>query len=219
MPRYFSNRRNLTIRMRILLTGFEPFGKVKINPSEQIVDSIAMRDRNLRGADLVTDILPTEFRAAGNKIRRLIRSVHPSAVVCLGVAASRNAISLERVALNLDDEASPDNAGTVRIGWPIARHAPAAYWSTLPIEHMCAALGKRGIPVNISNHAGTYVCNHVFYVARHELEIMGRRTPCGLIHVPGVRKRGNSSKGPALALGEMVTAVESCLEILRKRKV
>lgn len=177
-----------------------------------------MRARSRAQKDLFTAILPTEFNAAGKKIRRLIRAIRPAAVVCLGVAASRKTISLERVALNLDDEALPDNAGRVRLGRPIARGGPAAYWSTLPLERMRQALEKSGIAANISNHAGTYVCNHVFYVVRHEIERMKARSRCGLIHVPDVRKQGKNSKAPGMALSRMVAAVECCIEILRERE-
>ena len=113
--------------MKILLTGFEPFGSVRLNPSEQIVREIAERSRSGGKDDLITEILPTEFVAAGKRIKRLIRSIRPAVVVCLGVAASRDKISLERVALNLNDEALPDNAGRVRLGRPIVRGGPLAF--------------------------------------------------------------------------------------------
>ena len=204
--------------MRILLTGFEPFGAVRANPSGEIVGRIAARARSRDEKDLFTAILPTEFSAAAKKIRRLIRTIRPAAIVCLGVAPSRKTISLERVALNLDDERLPDNAGLIRLGRPIARGGPAAYWSTLPLERMRQALDGRGIRANISNHAGTYVCNHVFYAARHEIERMKARSRCGLIHVPGVRKQGKNSKAAGMALSRMVAAVECCIEILRERE-
>jgi pyroglutamyl-peptidase len=156
--------------MKILLTGFEPYGVVEVNPSEQVVRRIAARARARGQNNLYTEILPTEFVAAGKRIRQLIRKLRPGAVLCLGVAPSRDKISLERIALNLNDDPLPDNAGRVRAGRRIVPGGPVAYWSTLPLERIRKQLEKRGVPVSYSNHAGTYLCNHVFYVARHEIE-------------------------------------------------
>ena len=203
--------------MKILLTGFEPYGKVEVNPSEQVVQMIVERTRARGDDELVTEILPTEFVAAGRRIRQLIRKLRPAAVLCLGVAPSRDKISLERVALNLDDDLLPDNAGRTRAGQKIVPGSPVAYWSTLPLERIRKQLEKHGIPVSYSNHAGTYLCNHVFYVARHETERMGNRARCGFLHVPPLRQRGKNRKLRGMPLSKMIQAVESCLEILRKR--
>ena len=196
--------------MKILLTGFTPFGKVRVNPSEQVVRRLAESERRNGRIQLVTDVLPVEYRAATRRIRRLIRRERPDAILCTGVAPSRKAISLERVALNLDDDPQRDNAGEVRRGWEIAPGGPAAYWSTLPLDALQRALKRRGIVVNLSNHAGAFLCNHVFYVARHEVTRMRRRIPCGFLHVPPMR--GSRRRG--MALGRMVQAVECSLDVL-----
>ena len=210
--------------MKILLTGFEPFGPVRVNPSEQIVQRIGERmgrrvDKDARGRgaiELRAEVLPTEFAAADRRIRRLIREFRPEAVLCLGVAPKRDQISLERVALNLDDDSLPDNAGRRRAGRRIVPSGPAAYWSTLPLERMRKQLERQGIPVSYSNHAGTYLCNHVFYVARHEIERLGNGAPCGFIHVPPARTRAKRRKRRGMELSQMVEAIESCLTILAK---
>jgi len=204
----------LPTAMKILLTGFEPFARVRVNPSQKIVEALAQDRRPPRAAELIVEVLPTEFRAAGRRIRALLRHVRPDAVVCLGVAASRTAISLERVALNLDDDALPDNAGLRLGGRPIARHGPPAYWSTLPLARLHKALQARGIPSAISNHAGTFVCNHVFYLARHEVERLGNRAPCGFIHVPALSRKGGKS---GLPLNRMTEAITCCLGVLAGR--
>ena len=204
--------------MKILLTGFEPFGEVRVNPSEQIVRRIAALARSRGDDDLVTEVLPTEFAAAEKRIRQLIRKLRPAAVLCLGVAPQRDKISLERVALNLDDDSLPDNAGRRRAGRRIVPRGPAAYWSTLPLELIRKQLERRKISVIYSNHAGTYLCNHVFYVARHETERMGNRARCGFIHVPPVRKRSKGTQQRGIPLRTMVEAVECCLEVLRNRR-
>ncbi|MBI1956809.1 MAG: hypothetical protein HYS38_10480 [Acidobacteria bacterium] len=200
--------------MKILLTGFEPYRRLHVNPSEQVVRALAKQEQLRGDADLVTEILPTEYVRAGKRIRQLIRRIRPGVVLCLGVAPARRAISLERVALNLDDDPLPDNAGQIRSGRPIVRGGPAAYWSTLPLERLRRVLEKHGIPVMVSNHAGTYLCNHVFYLARREMEPWGDRAPCGFIHLPGPRPR--REKTNAIPLHKMVEAIECCLQVLRK---
>ena len=140
-----------------------------------------------------------------------------SLVLCLGVAAAREQICLERFALNLDDELSPDNAKQVRNGRRIVRGAPLAYETTLPIMRMLAALKKRGIPARISNHAGTYVCNHVFFAARHEIEKTHKKIPCGLIHMPLPGVARNAPMKREMPLNEMVEATQCCVQVLKKR--
>lgn len=194
--------------MTILLTGFTPFGKVAVNPSQLIIAQVAAR----REPDVITAVLPVEYAASGRSMAELIRIYQPDAVLCLGVAANRQAISLERVALNLDDAALPDNAGDQASGRLILPDGPLAYWSTLPLEAMLAALHARGLPAVISNHAGAYVCNHVFYVARHTLDRMDSRAACGFVHVPALRE-GDDTNG--LPLAQMVEAVDCCLNVLR----
>ncbi|MBV9123816.1 MAG: pyroglutamyl-peptidase I [Planctomycetes bacterium] len=217
--------------MKILLTGFNPFGKVKRNPSELIVRRLRERPRAVVRADLVLEVLPTEFLSAGKRIQELIREVRPDAVVCLGVAQMRTAISLERFALNVNDCTLPDNAGARAEGRCIAEKGPEAYRSTLPLDYMREALQQRGIPVHISNHAGTYVCNHVFYTARDEVEHLDHPARCGFIHVPrlcrpgqfalwqAARKWWKALPGPGLPLSTMVQAVEICLHVVEEETV
>jgi pyroglutamyl-peptidase len=195
--------------MKILLTGFTPFGAVETNPSQLIVEHFTSRVTHDGSVTIIAEVLPTVFETAGSRIRALIREHHPDAVVSLGVAQSRNAIHLERVALNLNDAGIPDNAGDLAQGRLIVPDGPLAYWSTLPIESMLAALKSRDIPATISNHAGAYVCNHVFFSARHEIEQLGRSIPCGFIHVPAI-----GTEPPGLPLATMIAAVDQCLTVL-----
>lgn len=196
--------------MKTLLTGFTTFGDVTVNPSQLIVEAVTARSHV---SDLVTAILPVEYAAAESCIARLIREHQPDAVVCLGVAQSRKVVCLERVALNLDDAAIPDNAGDLACGCLIEPAGPPAYWSTLPLNAMLAALQARGIPAAISNHAGAYVCNHVFYTARRELDRLASTAPCGFIHVPMLCEAEADPDGLPLAI--MVEAVECCLGVLK----
>jgi pyroglutamyl-peptidase len=197
--------------MKTLLTGFVPFGDVAVNPSQLIVQQIAQRREF---PELLTAVLPVEFAVAGDCIRQLIRDLLPEAVLCLGVAQNRDAINLERVALNLDDARIPDNAGQRIFGEPIVSDGPVGYWSTLPLEPMEKALRELEIPVIMSNHAGAYLCNHVFFSARHELECQQRKVPCGFVHVPRLCETA-SEDCAGLSLDTMVKAIECCLHCIQ----
>jgi pyroglutamyl-peptidase len=199
--------------MKTLLTGFNGFGSVLLNPSQLVVETRAERARQAGSNDLITEVLPTEFVQAGKRIVQLIRKFRPQRIVCLGVASTARTLRLERVALNLDDGEQVDNAGLILKGKLIVGEGPPAYWSTLSLERMCAGLLERGIPAVISNHAGTYVCNHVFYCARHEVERLGSQATCGFIHLPPLTQPagGAVTEKAAMALELMIEAVELCL--------
>ena len=191
--------------MAILLTGFVPFSENRVNPSQWVVEALAGQ------AGLVTAVLPVEFQAAGDCLRDLIQQHAPEAILMLGLAEKRPSISLERFALNIDDARIADNAGKSPSGQPIADEGPAAYTTTLPLQAMLDSLQALDIPAMISNHAGTYVCNHVFYVARHRLAQSGRAIPCGFIHLPPI---ADSPDDPGLPLEMMLAAVRCCVDQL-----
>ncbi|MGE3913220.1 MAG: hypothetical protein AB7K36_27930 [Chloroflexota bacterium] len=204
--------------MTILVTGFEPFGGVATNPSQRIVEALTGNGAARHGVALVTEILPTEYEAAGRRIVGLIREIQPTAVLSLGLAASAAAVRLERVALNLNDAVRPDNAGDLATGRPIQPDGPIGYWSTLPLDRMLAALRERDIPAIISNHAGAYVCNHVFYTARHEVERLGNGMAAGFVHVPLLAEQPDAPGpgGAKLPLAQLVEGVECCLDVLTR---
>jgi pyroglutamyl-peptidase len=204
--------------MKILLTGFEPFGQLRINPSQAIIQAVRARSVLLYPDQVSTEILPTAFEAAGNRIRELIDTLKPSAVILLGASTEDTVIRLERVALNLNDSVLPDNAGRAPINQMIVPNGPVAYWSTLPLELLKRELQKRSIPVMISNNAGTYVCNHVFYVGSHQIEQNGIKTICGFIHLPLMTEQTKSMKIgiQGLPFSTMLEAVECCIDVIRK---
>jgi pyroglutamyl-peptidase len=189
---------------------------VKINPSQCIVEHFQAQQRD----DLITLMLPVEYATSGTRLIEAIKQHNPDAVLSLGVAASRNAINLERIAVNVDDASIPDNVGHKASGERIAEEGPAAYWSTLPLEAMKAALDAQGIAVTYSNHAGAYMCNHVFYSARHALEGARSSIPCGFIHIPDLPKTEGEKAGSepyGMPLETMIEAVEICLKVLREK--
>ena len=174
-------------RPTLLLTGFDPFDGAKSNPSWEAAS--ALDGRIVGGHRIVARQLPTEFDASLRVLRSAIRETAPSLVVSLGLAGGRRELSLERVAINVDDARIPDNAGAQPIDTSIAARGPAAYFSTLPIKAMLAALHKHDIPAQVSQTAGTYVCNHVFYGLMHALR-RKRGVRGGFIHVPATGRGG-----------------------------
>jgi pyroglutamyl-peptidase len=153
----------------ILVTGFEPFGGLLRNPTGEIALAFG-------GA-----VLPVDYGRVGPALDALLAR-RPRALLLLGLAVGRPRISLERVAINFRDGQRPDNAGSVPEEREVVRGGPAAYFSTLPLEAMHAALAGDGLPVEHSLSAGGYLCNAAFYLARHKLG--ARPVPCGFVHMP-----------------------------------
>ncbi|WP_119419501.1 pyroglutamyl-peptidase I [Desertibaculum subflavum] len=193
--------------MKVVVTGFEPFGEHAENPSRLIVRRLGAE--GVAGFDLVTAELPTVFAAAGAEIRRLLDAHRPDLLLSIGVASNRSVISVERIGLNLDDTALPDNAGFATEARPIVTSGPLALAATLPVLAMRAAIGRLGLPVEVSNHAGTYVCNHVLYAALHHAAAKGHATRIGFLHVPQVIDPTAKSN---LGLDDLVAAARAALQ-------
>ena len=196
----------------IVLTGFTAFAGVDVNPSEKIIQYIQAQEVD----DVVAEVLPVTFQTAGERIRELIRDHQPHAVMMLGVAGGRDAINLERFALNINDATVPDNSGKRVSGQEIVPDGATAYRSTLPLEMMKAKLESLEIPVVYSNHAGAYVCNHVFYCARHAIDTNGLNIPCGFIHIPMMQEANHEGASVGLPLQTMIDATVACLDVLRE---
>ena len=186
----------------VLVTAFEPFGGEAVNASALAVAGLAGRD--IAGHRVETALLPVVFGDCARVLREHLRRLRPSLVVCTGQAAGRGEISLERIAINLDDTDRPDNAGVRAAARPVRPGGPAAYWSTLPIDALLPALRAQDLPAGASVGAGTFVCNHLFYELMHALR---RRPGCrgGFVHVPvtpaqaATCVRGSSPPLPSLA--------------------
>ena len=190
----------------VLLTGFDPFAGDAVNPSWEavrVLDGETIADHRV-----IAEKLPVVFGDALHALRAAIERTKPALVICTGVAATRTRLSIERVAINVDDARIPDNAGRQPIDVPVAHDGPAAYFSTLPIKAMLHALDQAGIPADISQTAGTYVCNHVFYGLMHELamhpEIRG-----GFIHVPPLADEGQPH---GIALATLIDGLRRAVE-------
>ncbi|MFW5331426.1 pyroglutamyl-peptidase I [Hydrogenophaga sp. ZJX-1] len=187
-------------RPRVLLTGFDAFGGDAINPSWLAVR--ALHGRQMAGHAVVAAQLPTVFGEALRALHVLLVKHQPALVICVGQAGGRSALSLERIAINVDDAPIPDNAGAQPIDAPVAPGAPAAYFSTLPIKAMLAALQREGLPTEVSQTAGTFVCNHVFFGLMHTIAANPelRHTRGGFVHVPWLPEQGT----PNMALDDLV---------------
>lgn len=203
------------LKMRtVLVTGFEPFDGAEINPSLEIA-------RNLHGSviaghTVVGALLPCVFGAAIPELQRLLRVHRPMLVIGVGQAGGRAAITPERVALNVDDARIADNAGAQPVDRPVVRDGPAAYFSTLPVKAIVAALRAAGLPSEVSQTAGTFVCNHVFYGLMHALRTR-KDVRGGFIHVPFLPEQ--AQKGQAsLPLEDMVYGVALAVETALRLK-
>jgi len=189
----------------VLLTGFDPFGADTINPSWLAVK--ALHGRQIMGHSIVAAQLPTVFGASLQTLRALLKQHKPTLIICVGQAGGRNALSLERVAINnINDARIADNAAAQPVDTPVIPDGPAAYFSTLPIKSMLVALQREGVAAEVSQTAGTFVCNHVFYGLMHALATQRglRRVRGGFIHVPWLPEQGS----PAMALDDMARGLK-----------
>ena len=191
----------------LLLTGFEPFGGESVNPSTQVAQALA--GERIGGHRVVACELPCVFGAAIEVLDEALARHEPRLVLALGQAAGRCDLSLERVAINVDDARIADNAGRQPIDEPVSADGPAAYFSSLPIKAMVAALREAGVPASVSQTAGTFVCNHVFYGLMQRLRGGARG---GFMHLPLLPEQAARHPGQAsLPLATMVDGVRIAL--------
>lgn len=194
----------------VLLTGFEPFNGATINPAWEAVRALA--DWQGDGFQVVTRQLPCVFGLSTRLMLDAIEECKPDVVIAVGQAGGRPEISVERVAINVDDAPIPDNDGWQPQDATIVSVGPAAYFSTLPIKAIAHAMRARGVAANVSQTAGTFVCNHVFYGLMHfthELPLIA-----GFIHVPYMQEQVLDKPGVAgMALDDMIEGLRAAVEV------
>jgi pyroglutamyl-peptidase len=205
-------------RPTLLVTGFEPFAGQAANPAEEVakaLDGRAIGDAVVRSA-----ILPVHHAEAAPRVARLVQETDPRAIVHLGLAAGRARLALERVAVNVMDFDTPDNAGFRAQGEPCVPGGPAAYFATLPLAPILAALVAEGIPAYVSNTAGTYLCNQTLYGTLHLLASGPRAVPTGFIHLPlsPAIVAASGLEQPSMDPGLMVRAVEIALGVVTRAR-
>jgi pyroglutamyl-peptidase len=186
----------------VLLTGFEPFAGDATNPSGDAVRVV--QERWAGAEDLVVEVLPVAFDAAATRLRQLLDEHRPDVVIATGLAGGRAHVTPERVAINLADARIPDNDGAQPVDRPVVDGGPVAYFATLPVKAIAAALDDEGIPAAVSHSAGTFVCNHVMYTV---LDAAAPDVRAGFVHLPYARD--SAPEGAAsLPLDDIVRALE-----------
>src|SRR5579864_8093058 len=206
--------------MKVLVTGFEPFDRDSINPSLEAVRRLPPR---LGDLIVATRVLPTAFGRALAALEDAVMTTAPDIVLCLGLAGGRAALSLERVAINIDDARIPDNDENQPIDVPVVAGGPAAYFATLPIKAAAAALREAGLPAIVSNSAGTFVCNHVFYGLMHLAATRRPGMRGGFLHLPllpdqAAQHAMDPGGAPSMALADIVRGVEIVLSVAASRR-
>lgn len=198
-------------KMKILLTGFTPFGGESINPA---LEAVKLVKSPAPGIEVRALEVPTVFSLSAQTVTAAMDEYRPDAVICVGQAAGRSAVTPERVAINIDDARIPDNAGEQPVDSPIVPGAPAAYFATLPIKAVAQAIRAAGVPAEISNTAGTYVCNHLMYSVLHHAALHYPDMRAGFIHVPCIPEQTTGKDIPSLPLEKLVLALEAAVGAL-----
>lgn len=199
--------------MKVLITGFDPFGGEKINPAWEAVRALP---DNIDGIEVIKLQIPTVFKKSAQKLFENIDAVKPDAVICVGQAGGRFEFCVERVAINLDDGRIPDNEGYQPVDTPVFEDGDTAYFTSLPIKAMVEELKKASIPAAVSNTAGTYVCNHIMYSLLYYLNKNNLNIKGGFIHVPYIPEQVVDKKGvPYMELTRITKALEVSIKAVR----
>ena len=211
-----SNSRHPPSAEVVLVTGFDCFGGETINPSWEICRRLP---REIAGLRVETCLVPCEFRRSIEVVAEAIERHRPSIVLSVGQAGGRSRLGVERVALNVDDARIPDNAGAQPVDEAIASNGPPAYFATVPVKAMARAIRAAGIPAEVSNSAGTYVCNHVMYGVLHFLAASGQKARAGFIHVPYAEAQVLDKRDtPAMSIESMTAGIAAAIEAAARTK-
>ena len=195
--------------MKIIVTGFDPFGGEKINPSIECVKALP----EVEGVELIRLELPTVFKESAIRLNEVINDVKPDAVLSVGQAGGRPGITMERIAINVDDARIPDNISQQPIDEAIQLDGEAAYFTTLPIKRIVKAIREAGILAEVSNSAGTFVCNHIMYQALFAATKADKPFKAGFMHIPFIPEQ--TTDKPSLPLEESTKAVQIAIETIR----
>lgn len=202
--------------MKILVTGFDPFGGETINPA---IETVKRLPDMIAGAQIIKLEIPTVCHKSLRVIDEAVAQYDPDVVLSIGQAGGRPDITVERVGINVDDYRIPDNEGNQIIDEPIYPDGPDAYLVTIPIKAMVQRIQGRNIPASVSNTAGTFVCNHVTYGVCHLLatKYSGKRS--GFIHIPYLPQQVVDKKNmPSMSQEMMVEAIEAAIEAIVETK-
>lgn len=197
---------------KLLLTGFEPFLDYTVNPTMKIVE--ALDGKTIGNYQVVGKIMPVDFNVSGEFLLQFIEEENPDAVISLGLAAGRYKITPERIALNVKD-GDVDNEGNKPVDEPIRKEGEAAYMSTLPVRKMVDHLLANGLPADISNTAGAYLCNNVMYEGLHYAKHKKTTLKTGFIHIPASHELAiQHGRIPSWSHEDLVKGIQLCIEVL-----
>ena len=195
--------------MKIIVTGFDPFGGETINPSIECVKALP----EIEGVELIRLELPTVFKESAKRLNEVINDVKPDAVLSVGQAGGRPGITMERIAINVDDARIPDNISQQPIDETIQTEGEAAYFTTLPIKRIVKAIREAGISAEVSNSAGTFVCNHIMYQSLFAASKADKPFKAGFMHIPFIPEQ--TTDKPSLPLEESTRALQIAIETIR----
>lgn len=199
--------------MKILLTAFDPFADEKINPTLEVLKKL---EDNILDVQLIKLELPTVFDKSSKILEEKIKEVKPDVILSLGQAGGRSKITVERIAINVDDASIKDNAGEKPLDQKIRNNGENAYFSTLPIKAIVEEIKKAGIPAEISNTAGTFVCNHIMYEDLYLAEKFGN-IKAGFIHIPFLPEQVIDKKDmPSMNINDIKKALEIAIATIIK---
>lgn len=198
--------------MKLLITGFDPFGGEKTNPA---IEAVKRLPAAIAGATVVPLEIPTVFGTCAEVVRQAIITERPDVVLSVGQADGRSALTPERIAINLDDGRIPDNAGFQPVDQPIQPNGPAAYFTQLPVKAMAQAIRQAGLPSHVSTTAGTYVCNHIMYQVQHLRATEFPQLQAGFIHIPFLPEQVVQRSGvPSLSLTDDVRGLTAAIRAI-----
>ena len=197
--------------MKILVTGFDPFGGETVNPA---YEAVKLLPDTIAGAQIIKLQVPTRFTLSGTVLEAAVNEHRPDAVICVGQAGGRSAITPERVAINLADASIPDNAGDQPVDEPIRKDGAPAYFTSLPVKAMVQRMRDAGIPAAVSYTAGTYVCNYLLYTLLYLIDKKYPNVRGGFIHVPYAMEQViNKPLGtPSMDLRQIARGLETAVE-------
>lgn len=197
--------------MKLLLTGFEPFGGSRVNPSQALVEKLAAE--GMAGLELQTAILAVDWERGPAGLIAAVERGQPDMIICLGEATGRSQITVERLFVNLLDFAIADNGGQRLEDRPIIAGGPAAYFATLPVRKLVEVMRGVGVPAGLSDTAGTFLCNQVSYTLLHYLSQRGRVVPAGFIHLPALPEQIQTNL-PSMSLDTTHKALRAAIHYL-----
>ena len=202
--------------MKILITGFDPFGGESVNPA---LEAVKLMKDEIAGAKIVKLEIPTVFHKSVEKIHETMKAEKPDVVLSIGQAGGRFGVTPERVAINVDDARIKDNEGNQPIDVPVFADGAPAYFSSLPVKAMVEAIKAKGLPASLSNSAGTFVCNHVMYGVLYYIDKEFPGVRGGFIHVPFITNQVvTKTNVPSMALADITEALEAAVEAIVKNE-